>query len=142
MDCVTMKLLERETGLPLDLVVLINSFLYEKLIDANIFNAITLWFEDEEECKFRFGHISFWNTSRVTNMNDMFYNRSEFNEDISRWDVRNVTNMSGMFYRASRFNRDLSRWNVTKVENMSGMFAGATQFNADLSQWDVANDAI
>jgi hypothetical protein len=27
MDCVTMKLVERETGLPLDLVVLINSFL-------------------------------------------------------------------------------------------------------------------
>jgi hypothetical protein len=47
-----MKLLERETGLPLDLVVLINSFLYEKLIDANIFNAITLWFKDEENANF------------------------------------------------------------------------------------------
>jgi hypothetical protein len=68
MDCVTMVLVERETGLPLDLVVLINSFLYERLTDENFKQAIALWFENKEECKFRFGHISDWNTSRVTNM--------------------------------------------------------------------------
>jgi hypothetical protein len=39
MDCVTMKLVERETGLPLDLVVLINSFLYERLTDENFKQA-------------------------------------------------------------------------------------------------------
>jgi hypothetical protein len=42
MDCVTMKLVERETGLPLDLVVLINSFLYERLTDENFKQAIAL----------------------------------------------------------------------------------------------------
>jgi hypothetical protein len=36
---------ERETGLPLDLVVLINSFLYERLTDENFKQAIALWFE-------------------------------------------------------------------------------------------------
>ena len=52
-----MVLVERGTGLPLDLVVLINSFLYEKLTDENFKQAIALWFENEEECKWRFGHI-------------------------------------------------------------------------------------
>ena len=51
MDCVTMVLVERGTGLPLDLVVLINSFLSEILTDDNFKQAIALWFENEEECK-------------------------------------------------------------------------------------------
>jgi hypothetical protein len=85
MDCVTMVLVERETGLPLDLVVLINSFLYERLTDENFKQAIALWFENQEQCKFRFGHISDWNTSRVTNMKKIFYRRSGFNENIGQW---------------------------------------------------------
>ena len=44
--------------------------------------------------------MSFWNTSRVTNMERAFYDRSDFNEDIGRWDVSNVTNMGQMFYGA------------------------------------------
>jgi hypothetical protein len=52
-----MKLVERETGLPLDLVVLINNFLYERLTDENFHDAIDLWFENQEQCRFRFGHI-------------------------------------------------------------------------------------
>jgi hypothetical protein len=63
-----MVLVERSTVLPLDLVVLINSFLYERLTDENFHEAIALWFGNEKECKFRFGHISDWNTSRVTNI--------------------------------------------------------------------------
>lgn len=50
MDSVTMVLVERGTGLPLDLVVLINSFLYERLTDENFKQAIALWFRNEEEC--------------------------------------------------------------------------------------------
>jgi hypothetical protein len=74
-----MKLVERSTVLPLDLVVLINSFLYERLTDENFQQAIALWFENKEECQFRFGHISDWNTSRVTNMAYAFYDRRGFN---------------------------------------------------------------
>jgi hypothetical protein len=46
-----MKLVERETTLPLDLVVLINSFLYERLTDVNFKQVIALWFENEEQCE-------------------------------------------------------------------------------------------
>jgi surface protein len=78
-------------------VVLINSFLYERLTDENFKQAIALWFENKEQCKFRFGHISDWNTSRVTNMEMAFYFRRDFNEDIGQWNVSNVTDMRGMF---------------------------------------------
>jgi surface protein len=134
-----MKLVERETGLPLDLVVLINSFLYERLTDENFKQAIALWFENKEECKLRFGHISDWNTSRVTNMRRVFYDRRDFNEDIGRWDVGRVTNMGGMFDGASQFNQDIGQWNVSNTTEMGAMFHRASQFNQDIGQWDVSN---
>jgi surface protein len=135
-----MKLVERETGLPLDLVVLINSFLYERLTDANFKQAIALWFGNKEECKFRFGHISDWKTSRVTNMGFAFYMRSHFNEDIGRWNVGNVTDMESMFDGASQFNQDIGQWDVSSVTSMGGMFYEASQFHADLSCWNVVTE--
>jgi surface protein len=134
-----MKLVERSTVLPLDLVVLINSFLYERLTDENFQQAIALWFWNKEECKFRFGHISDWKTSRVTNMMSAFYERSNFNEDIGRWNVSSVTNMGGMFSGASEFNRDIGQWNVSSVTNMGGMFYEASRFNQDIGQWNVSS---
>jgi surface protein len=168
MDFVTIKLIERDTCLPLDLVIMINSFLYEILIDDNFREALEIWvYGEKEECLLRFGHISYWDTSRVTdmsgiflhhhhfnddisrwnvshvkNMCSMFYHAREFNGDISRWDVSNVTGMAGMFDGASNFNGDLSRWNVGKVKDMNQMFQRAIQFNGDISQWDVSNSYV
>jgi surface protein len=164
MDVVEMVLMERATGIPLDLIILIRSFVYEKLTDENFFDAVRLWFRDEEKCRFKFGHISDWNTSRVTKMEMAFFRKArfncdlsrwnvvnvtdmswmfggatQFNGDLSRWNVSNVTSMSCMFNRASQFNGDLSRWNVSRVRDMSYMFKGAAQFNGDISQWDVRN---
>jgi surface protein len=138
MDILTMKLVERNTILPIDLVVFINSYLYEKLTDLNFREAIALWFDNEDDCKWKFGHISNWNTSKVTNMSHAFRSREFFIEDLSRWDVSKVINMEGMFFTASQFNGDLSSWNVRKATNMSLMFAEGT-FNGDLSSWDVGN---
>jgi surface protein len=139
MDCLTMKLVERSTVLPLDLVVLINSFLYERLTDENFRQAIRLWFENNELCRFQFGHISDWKTSRVTNMEGAFFRRQNFNEEIGRWNVGSVTNMRRMFYEASRFNQDIGQWDVSNVTDMRGMFEGASQFDQDIGQWDVNN---
>jgi surface protein len=135
-DCVTMVLVERETGLPLDLVVLINSFLYERLTDDNFRQAIALWFENKEKCKFRFGHISDWNTSRVTNMERAFYGRRDFNEDIGRGNVGRVTNMRCMFREASQFDQDIGQWDVSNVTDMSWMIYQASQFNQDIGRSD------
>jgi surface protein len=137
--CVTMVLLERSTVLPLDLVVIINSFLYERLTDENFQQAIALWFENKEKCKFRFGHISDWKTSRVTNMEGRFSHRRNFNEDIGRWNVGRVTNMRGMFCEASEFDQDIGQWDVSNVTDMCGMFYRVYEFNKDIGQWDVRN---
>ena len=66
--------------------------------------------------------IEYWDVSNVTNMENLFYGATSFNQDISRWDVSNVTNMSYMFV-ATSFNQDISRWDVSNVTNMSYMFS-------------------
>ena len=49
--------------------------------------------------------------------------------EISNWNVSNVTNMDGMFCNASSFNQPLNKWDVSKVADMNGMFASASSFN-------------
>lgn len=80
-------------------------------------------------------------TTRVTDMSGLFYGFFEFNPfntDISFWDVSRVTNMENMF-AYSFFNKPIGDWDVSKVTNMEGMFWGAQNFNQDLSSWNVAN---
>jgi surface protein len=89
------------------------------------------------------GDISSWDVSNVWNMEQMFLNStpnaSLFNGDISSWDVSNVTSMGGMFYGATSFNQDISSYDVSSVTNMRAMFYGAEAFNQDISSWDVSS---
>ena len=48
--------------------------------------------------------------------------------EISNWDVSKVTNMNAMFQNATSFNQPLNKWNVSKVTNMGEMFRGAISF--------------
>ena len=93
---------------------------------------------DRTVAEARYGHISKWDTSRVTSMKNLFMGKAEFNDDISEWDVSAVTNMNSMFCGAAAFNGDLSGWNVSAVTSMNGMFYEATAFNGDLSRWNVS----
>ena len=133
-----MKLLEKHNILPLDVIRYINEFVkYKELNDKTIRIAVKLWFINKEKCKIKYGHISYWNVSNVTDMSSLFCECDFFNEDISRWNVSNVTNMSGIFSGAYSFNCDLSKWNVSNVTDMSCMFFEATSFNSDISNWNV-----
>ena len=95
------------------------------------------------------GLIGTWDVSGVTNMAGLFYQKAQFNEDISGWDVSNVTSMGGatawdgrslgMFRDASAFNQDISGWNVSSVTNMHEMFWKAFDFNQNISRWDVSD---
>jgi len=76
-------------------------------------------------------------TSKVYNMKNLFYNNSDFNQDISTWDVSNVNSMENMFSN-SRFNKPIGNWDVSKVENMLAIFS-RSPFNQDISSWDVSN---
>src|SRR5690625_190728 len=84
-------------------------------------------------------NLEHWDLSNVTNLKGIFYNATNFNQDISSWDVSNVTNMSEMFYEAKSFNQNLETWDVSNVTNMRSMFMGATVFNQDIGSWDVSN---
>ena len=83
--------------------------------------------------------ISGWNTSNVTNMFAMFGDASSFNQPLNDWDTSNVTNMSELFFGASSFNQDIGSWNTSKVTNMYAMFYQASLFNQDIGSWEVGN---
>ena len=105
--------------------------------DGGIHTAVNAWFADPAAAKARYGPIASWDTSSITDMAALFYNKRDFNEDISRWNVSNVVDMSYTFNGATSFNGDLSGWDVGQVRYMKYAFAGATSFNGDLSCWDV-----
>ena len=92
----------------------------------------------------KYGVISEWDVSAVTNMQAAFLGRHQFNGDISSWDTSSVTSMASMFDSNSTdygmiFNQDLSRWDTSKVLEMNAMFAHCWQFDSDLSLWDTSS---
>jgi surface protein len=83
--------------------------------------------------------ISGWNVGQVLNMESMFENCTNFNRPLNNWTVSNVTNMRRMFIFSTSFNQPLNSWNVGQVTNMSFMFYNCTNFNQPLNSWNVSN---
>ena len=81
--------------------------------------------------------ISKWNTTGMIYMQNLFYNRSYFNEDLSEWNTKSVIRMDDMFRNASAFNGDLNSWSVDLVQDASNMFNGASMFRGDISNWNL-----
>ena len=96
---------------------IMRSVFYQMKDSKELRKAVALWLEAESIAIIKYGHISLWDTSKVTNMRYMFYNATNFNQDIGKWDTSNVTNMSGMFSFAKMFNEDIGGWNTSKVIN-------------------------
>ena len=103
-----------------------------KFNDENLQEAVNLWYNNEEEAKLQHGDINRWDVSRVTNMNNLFSNKLNFNSNISNWNTSNVTNMDHMFSWANLFNQDIGNWNTSNVTNMILMFSGTKLFNKDI----------
>ena len=59
--------------------------------DSDIKKAVNDWCEDPVKATAKYGHISKWNTSLVTNMKELFEDKNDFNDDISKWNVSSVT---------------------------------------------------
>ena len=62
---------------------------------------MNLWCFYPAAAEQKYGHISKWDVSRVTNMSELFCNELHFNEDISALHMSNVTNMLEMFQGAA-----------------------------------------
>ena len=88
--------------------------------------------------------LSNFNTSHVTNMNDMFVNMHNLTSlDLSNFDTSQVTDMGDMFFYASSLtNLNLSSFNTSKVTNMGSMFNNASSLTSlNLSNFDTSKVA-
>jgi trimeric autotransporter adhesin len=86
-------------------------------------------------------NIGSWDVSRVTNMNQMFYENSGFrnsgSSDINNWRPISCSNFSSMF-QTSVFNQPIGNWPISASSiNMSSMFRGSS-FNQNIGAWDVS----
>ena len=54
-----------------------------------------------------YGLIQDWDTSRVTSMYGLFYNKKTFDADLSKWNVAEVTNMRSSTCQFPLFNSPL-----------------------------------
>jgi hypothetical protein len=88
----------------MEMKILIKSYIYESLDNKKIREAVRMWLEDTTSAMIRFGHISYWDVSRVTDMSGLFKEASSFNETLDNWDV---TKIYGRFGYASSFNQPL-----------------------------------
>ncbi|WP_299055872.1 BspA family leucine-rich repeat surface protein [uncultured Polaribacter sp.] len=111
-----------------------------KFDNETIREAVSEWLDDEIKAEAKYGHISSWDTSNVTDMSSLFLDAHEFNSPIDKWDVSNVTTMNAMFDNAYNFNQPLNNWNVSKVEDMGEMFSSleTLKFNQPIGDWDVS----
>ena len=106
-----------------------------KLTDETIRIAVVFWFNDPDYCISKFGHISDWDTSEITDMSRLFYFRDNFDCDISKWNTENVVDMSEMFYFCSKFSCDISKWNTKSLVEVTSMLTKCDSYNHDMSNW-------
>ena len=86
--------------------------------------------------------IASWDVSSVTDMESMFKNCRLINQAIGSWDVSSVTNMRLMFNGTDYFNQDIGSWNTSSVTDMQGMFYYALEFNQNIGGWNVSNVTV
>ena len=86
-------------------------------------------------------NASCWDTSKVTNMESVFYICSSLQQlDVSGWDTSKVTNMLAMFQGCNSLQSlDVSGWDTSKVTNMKNMFTFCSSLQQlDVSGWDTS----
>lgn len=99
--------------------------------------------------------LSTWDTSNVTNMEELFYylgmEASEIDiSGINDWNVSNVATMEYMFNNSFNFFKDfeldLSSWNISSLNNNNYMFnnfgqntTGDKGFKLNISGWNTDN---
>ena len=85
--------------------------------------------------------LSNFDTSKVTNMETMFYGLSSLTTlNLSNFDTSKVTNMGGMFaYMSNLTSLNLSNFDTSKVKYMNGMFYGMSNpTSLDLSNFNTS----
>jgi len=112
-----------------ELLELINSVSSYTMNDESIKKGLYYQFNKSNENN-NYQHITFWDTSKITTMENMFSFKKQFNE-LLLWNTKNVTNMAWMFHFNSSFNQPLE-FNTRNTRHMSWMFCDAISFNQTL----------
>ena len=112
-----------------------------RMDNATIRVAVAEWQHNRTHASVRYGDISTWNTTEVTDMSGLFSPVFFlfFDDALGDWDTSNVTTMSGMFFSTRRFDQPLNNWDMRNVVDMSQMFASARNFNQPLDKWNTRN---
>ena len=125
-------------NLPDELIEIVKNFVfYKPTTKQELKHSIIEWCAYRDQVMERYGHISLWDTSLITDMSGLFQHCYTFNDDISQWNVSAVTSMSQMFQYARMFNQPLDNWDVSSVTDMSEMFDCCKKFNQPLNSWNV-----
>lgn len=89
--------------------------------------------------------LSNWDTSKVTDMSNMFYQSFYWSNifptlDVSNWDTSNVTDMSNMFSSCSSLTTlDVSNFDTSNVTDMAAMFQDCSSLTSlDVSNFDTS----
>ena len=75
--------------------------------DDTIKAAVELWESDRAAAEAAYGPIAAWDTSDVTDMEQLFHFSTAFNEDIGAWNTSSVTSMNRMFWYAIDFDQPI-----------------------------------
>lgn len=80
---------------------------------------------------FHYPNYASWHTASVmVEFEGLFANRDE-NPEIEFWDVSRATTFEDMFYNARNFNRSIARWNTKSATNFDRFLYG-TRYNDDV----------
>ena len=99
---------------------------FQPATKAALETAVDAWCATQQGALMTYGHISAWDTSLITDMSDLFKDKTTFNDDIGDWDTSSTTDMDGMFDGAAVFNQYIGQWDVSKVTSMDNIFTGST----------------
>ena len=116
------------------------------MIDDNLKENLIIWLltEDKDEFEKKYVHISKWDVSKITNMNNLFNWENYYSSNIPNYlktynnnnNNNNVKNkmtdleiIHKLYNKIKNFNENLNNWNVRNVINMTNMFRGTSNFN-------------
>jgi len=56
--------------------------------------AVDEWCDNTDKPLIKYGDINSWNTTYITSMEELFYYKYRFNDNISDWNISNVPDIS------------------------------------------------
>jgi len=109
-----------EDGIHLELILNLYKSSLPKLNNSTIHGAVNDWFNGVRPSQY--GHISTWDVSGVTDILQLFENLVlTGDDDLSGWDTSNVTNMENMFMFSTGYEghglkpNKFNTWDVSNV---------------------------